>query len=273
MRRPRPGGIGGRREALRTLLGMATAALLPAARATSSRAPGWLADAPADHRFEASERLPSSGAARRTVLLVGDSLSITVGRALDAYLAAQAAPTRFVRIGMESSGLARPDFFDWPARLHQAALQVDPDVVLIMLGTNDNKSLDVAGDGLAAFRSKAWRDEYARRMVELFQAARAGTRHPWIGWVGAPSMRDAALDEDVLFINACASDVCARSRCKYLSTRQLLATAGGGFTATLDTDGERGVPVRAADGIHLLPRGAERIARRLAEALQSAGHG
>ncbi len=246
--------------------------LPPLGSAGTARTFEWLTDVPVDDRFEAGEYLPKGAARARTVLLIGDSLSITVGRSLESRLAGQAAGIRFVRVGMESSGLARRDFFDWRHRLTELADTIRPDAVIIMLGTNDNQSLTVDGGGTAPFRSPAWRKEYARRMVQLFGAAKSSSHAPWIAWVGAPAMRDATLDADVRFINAQTNGICTRNHCNYLSTRQLLAGPDGGFTATLENDGDRAVNVRAPDGVHLLPRGAERIARMILDVLEAAGY-
>jgi hypothetical protein len=254
------------------LLLLLLGAPLPATGAASSPSPAWLTDVPADDRFEAGEYVPVRRAVSRTVLLVGDSLSITVGRSLQSLLAGQAATIRFVRVGMESSGLARRDFFDWRARLTDLAGTIRPDAVIIMLGTNDNQALTVESGGSAPFRSPAWRNEYARRMAQLFAATKSDDRAPWIAWVGAPAMRDATLDADVRFINAQTNGICTRNHCNYLSTRQLLAGPDGGFTATLENDGDRPVTVRAPDGVHLLPRGAERIARMIRDVLEAAGY-
>ena len=41
-----------------------------------------------------------------------------------------------------SSGLSRPDYFDWPARVAQVMNEYDPDVVVLMFGGNGAQILE-----------------------------------------------------------------------------------------------------------------------------------
>ena len=43
-----------------------------------------------------------------------------------------------------SSGLVRPDFFNWPAQLQQQVKSFDPGAVAVMFGANDNQPLQSA---------------------------------------------------------------------------------------------------------------------------------
>ena len=74
------------------------------------------------------------------VLIAGDSDAGTFGPYLDRLL----ADTDLVDTALDykvSSGLARPDFFDWTARLHEHVPVVDPDIVVITFGGNDAQGL------------------------------------------------------------------------------------------------------------------------------------
>ena len=49
-----------------------------------------------------------------------------------------------------SSGLARPDFYNWPARVQESLVRNDADVAVIMVGANDDQSLmSVSGERVA----------------------------------------------------------------------------------------------------------------------------
>ncbi len=64
-----------------------------------------------------------------------------------------------------SSGLARPDFFDWPAEIDAKLPEVDPDIVVATFGGNDAQGLSVAngdfivGDPVA--NEAEWVAEYS----------------------------------------------------------------------------------------------------------------
>ena len=49
-----------------------------------------------------------------------------------------------------SSGLARPDFFDWPAHLRRQLPAVDPDIVVVTFGGNDAQGMALADGSFPA---------------------------------------------------------------------------------------------------------------------------
>ena len=68
-----------------------------------------------------------------------------------------------------SSGLARPDFFDWPAEIDAKLPEVDPDIVVATFGGNDAQGLSVAnGDFIVGRPGERTRPsgvaEYGRRV-------------------------------------------------------------------------------------------------------------
>jgi hypothetical protein len=46
-----------------------------------------------------------------------------------------------------STGLSRPDYYDWPAHLEQDMAAVDPRVVVLLVGANDDQPLRTPGGG------------------------------------------------------------------------------------------------------------------------------
>ncbi|MCP5149125.1 MAG: DUF459 domain-containing protein [Ectothiorhodospiraceae bacterium] len=254
------------------LRGPHAAASAPAAEAVAAAAvPAWRRWRVDDRRYEAGEHLPADARYRDTVLLVGDSLSIPVGRALVRDYRQRDADTRFVYVGMESSGLARPDFFDWEALLGAVVGDVRPQRVLIMLGTNDDKPLRDPAGTTHRFGSGSWAHEYQRRIGALIERARAGGGDTEVLWVGAPVMRSAALADAVRVVNETARTGCERLGCRFVDTASVLAGRDGGFVFSLPDAAGRPVAVRAKDGVHLQPQGAVRLARHVRAALEGDG--
>ena len=102
----------------------------PAPKAeTGSRAEAKNLPQPAAAAFR--EPAPGAGPGR-SVLVAGDSLSIFLAEALRPLLAGRPG-TVFTARGKVSSGLARPDFFDWEETMRQLAGSTRPDAVVIML--------------------------------------------------------------------------------------------------------------------------------------------
>jgi len=121
------------------------------------------------------------------LLVCGDSMVKTVARSLTREFAAfpSIRMSQLISIG---TGLARPDVFDWPAKLKEAAAD-RPAAVVIMLGANDGQNLRTAQGSVVTEGTPEWTTEYAGRVAALLAQARtAGAEH--ILWVGMPDMRE-----------------------------------------------------------------------------------
>ena len=80
-----------------------------------------------------------TGTDKLRVVVVGDSLATGLGISLERVL--KPSLVRVSRQGRISTGLARPDYFDWPAALTEIVDNFRPDLIVIMLGENDNQAL------------------------------------------------------------------------------------------------------------------------------------
>jgi uncharacterized protein len=117
------------------------------------------------------------------VTVAGDSISVGLGAMLRDELGDD---VEVPVIGEPGTGLARPDSFDWPARLEQLAAEFPPDVLVLSLGSNDAQPLTaVDGSGVVALEDDtAWDDEYRRRLERSFDAFEAtDTIVVWVGHV------------------------------------------------------------------------------------------
>lgn len=201
------------------------------------------------------------------VLVIGDSLSIPLGKQLEEYFA-QLPGIHFKRLGKVSSGLARPDFFDWEKTLASLADAMKPSTAVIMIGTNDNQSLTRSDGSTAHFGAGGWQNEYTRRIERIFALLHNSNPDVKIFWVGAPIMGRADLRRDVSRINRIIGGFCEqRENCHFIDTWDVLADDKGRFTNFLvDNTGER-VRVRADDGVHLSHSGARILAGRCLQAM------
>lgn len=209
---------------------------------------------------------PAAPAARR-ILLVGDSLSIGLGKQLETAFAGRSA-VRFAHLGKVSSGLANPAFFDWEAQLAAQVQSHHPDVVLIMLGANDDKPLPTAEGRSAAFRSKAWEVEYARRISRLHGIARSENPAAAVYLIGVPVMGNAAFNASMEHVNAVLARTAASlPDCSYIDVRDVLADASGAYAPVARSSAGAVVKLRADDGVHISGAGSRLLAARLVEAI------
>jgi hypothetical protein len=194
-----------------------------------------------------------------SLLVAGDSLSIYLADALRPLLAGRPG-TSFHAKGKISSGLARPDFFNWERAMTEAATASRPDVVCIMIATNDNQTLTRPDGKKVAFGRPGWEAEYARRVRKLVELARLGNPKARVYWVGAPVMADARLNADVTAINAViAKEIAALPGCRFVDVRRTLADADGHYAKVLPAPGGTRT-IRTPDGVHLTAYGAKLLA-------------
>lgn len=200
---------------------------------------------------------PSAGPGR-SVLVAGDSLSIFLAQALRPLLAGRPG-TAFIARGKVSSGLARPDFFDWEREMRQLSVTHRPDTVLVMIATNDNQTMTRPDGKKVAFGRSGWDAEYARRVRRLVELARAGNPHARVYWVGAPVMASPRLNADVAAINdVIRRQVASLPGCRFVNVWRTLADASGRYAPALPAPGGR--RTRTPDGVHLTPYGARLLA-------------
>ena len=206
--------------------------------------------------------LTPASASASSVLLVGDSnirgaLGIVLERDLEAM------GHQVTRYGVASSGLARPDFFDWSLTAKGLAEMVSPDIVLVMFGANDTQRIKMA-DG----RTIHWRDEgpwltaYTERWRALAKALRGEDRRVII--FGPTNRRSAdhvaALQRVIGVQRAVAKEF---SGVTWLDLFPHSTDARGRHLREgFDVFGRR-VRYRMSDGRHLTRRGGVEVARRL----------
>lgn len=198
---------------------------------------------------------------RARVLIVGDSDAGAFGPTLQQGL----EPTGVVDTTLDykvSSGLSRPDFFDWPARLRQQLAAIDPHVVVVTFGGNDAQDLAVDGRSVPV-ADPAWSEAYRARVREVLDLMLGGERH--VVWVGIPNASSPSFTERLMVQrDAVVAELEAhpgRERLHYVDTWARFSGRSGGYADYIvDPRDGVGKKVRAADGFHLNMNGAAILA-------------
>ncbi|HWB73293.1 MAG TPA: DUF459 domain-containing protein [Nannocystaceae bacterium] len=223
-----------RRSSMMAMLAASSAALLPA-RARAAGSP--------------------------KILVLGDSMiagafGVFLERALKKEYA---VPCK--RAGKSSSGLARPDFYDWHERAEAVCGAWKPEASVVMFGGNDVQGLYMGDGEWIRWQDEGWAEEYGKRIDKLCDLL-APAGEP-IFWVGMPVMRPTKFHERVKRVNTIyAERLALRKGGKFVDTWALLADEDGKYADKIpigtNPDGTPGkkVRVRAGDGIHLSPAGA-----------------
>jgi hypothetical protein len=88
------------------------------------------------------------------ILVIGDSLSQGFGALMQDQAAARGLPVTVTNRGRPSTGLARADFYNWPANFENMATAMQPDILVAHFGANDMQTIQ-APEGQRA----SWQDQ------------------------------------------------------------------------------------------------------------------
>jgi len=207
-------------------------------------------------------RTPSP-ADKLRVAVVGDSLASGLGVFMERVL--RPTVTRVTKQGRISTGLARQDYFDWPAALRQIMDSYDPDLVVVMTGVNDNQALlSPGGDVETPIGTFEWPRAYEQRVEDFARIAVDRGAH--VVWVGMPIVSDR--DRWPLFQrqNEIFERVAERTpNMEYVDVWDRFAQPDGGYSAYF-RDGGKVELIRESDGIHFNGTGYELVARAAIQA-------
>jgi uncharacterized protein len=218
---------------------------------------------------------PPSPSNPAKVFIVGDSDAGTFGP----YLQQLLDGTRIVETSLDykvSSGLARPDFFNWPEELDRKLPEVDPDIVVVTFGGNDSQGLSlpqpelefIVGDPVA--NEAEWTEEYQRRAGAVMDQLLENDRE--VIWVGIPNDDNADVTARLAIqdraVRAAAAE---RPEIVFIDTWKRFSGRDGNWAEfVVDPRDGVGKDVRASDGFHLNTTGAEILAIDIAVAVQDA---
>ena len=135
-----------------------------------------------------------------TILDVGDSLGEDLGLGLG-YTLGNNPLVRVVQAARGDTGLARPDYYNWPAHFAALLNEYHPQVVTILIGGNDSQSFD-ADNQVVVFGTSLWRTIYTERVELMMHEAQEGAGTTAMGGPAdhaEPRLRslDADLERDL----------------------------------------------------------------------------
>jgi LysM repeat protein len=184
-----------------------------------------------------------------SVAVAGDMVAADIGSALE-RLGAQSSVRRVV-----SSGLSRPDYFDWLTQIAAVADELPVGAPLVFaIGANDAQLL-VESDGRPSgfpVGSEEWVAGYRQRVQDLADAVRRAG-HPLV-WVGVPAY---TIDEDLASVRGVtASALDGRAGVVYVDADEITGSVDGSI---------------GPDGFQLTSIGRQSIVARVVAALNTLG--
>jgi hypothetical protein len=207
------------------------------------------------------------------VYIVGDSDAGTFGPYLQQLLDGTTVATTQLNYKV-SSGLARPDFYNWPDQLAIALPAADPDIIVATFGGNDAQGLSafqeelqfVIGDPVA--NEAEWSAEYTKRAGDVMDLFLEGGRT--VIWVGIPNDDNPDVTARLAIQDRAAkAAAAARPGVTFIDTWARFSGREGNWAEfVIDPRDGEGKDVRAGDGFHLNVNGAEILALDIAQVVR-----
>lgn len=199
------------------------------------------------------------------ILVVGDALADGIAKGL--------TRTGAVTGGIEvrsrtaaTSGLARPETFDWPAQLASMVLP-DDELVVIAVGLNDAQGLSRASSGTETPGSDVWITEYQARIRRLIEGA--GPRPVLL--VGLPVVKNPTRDRSLAPVRAAlAAEAEQHVNVRFLNLYPITSDAGK-YIEYFDLGDGRELLARSTDGEHFTDTGYDLVAAAATNAIWNRG--
>ena len=202
------------------------------------------------------------------VWAAGDSLAAVPGQALQRVSGA----IDVVRVESRlSTGLARPDLYNWFSRIQAAPAELRPRVAVFSFGADDAHDFMSgvpAGKTVGPLGSPSWSAEYRRRVDGVTRELNARGIH--VVWLGLPIPAGRRFAQSFPVVNrVLRSVVSAHPRAStYVDTWGLLAGSHGRYTPYLRVHGKLTL-MRLPDGVHYTAAAGDLVAQRLLQQLAS----
>lgn len=198
-------------------------------------------------------RIPDYGRKKR-VLIVGDSMMMEgLGPTLQNRLRKR-DNLEVHREGKYSSGLSRPDFYNWFENLPVMLENYQPDLLIMSLGANDTQ--DIVIDKKRYFiDTKAWAEIYLQRSKDFIALADNGKRQ--ILWISLPVMgKEPYFTRTKLITKLQAEASQTVSNARFINIEHLL-TENGKYTTFYTGKNNQSIRLRSKDLVHVSNEGGE----------------
>lgn len=189
-------------------------------------------------------------------LLIGDSM---MGGAVGYYLSDSLKAEGADRVIIDfhtSSGLCRPDFYNWKERVDELLYSKSFDVVFIFIGANDNQAIHNYGEGWLRRHSGSWYEEYHNRVGKMMDGFLQEA--DLVYWIGLPKMMDPNFDDGIVIINEIyEQEALSREKVVYIPSYDVFANPSYNLNS-----------LRTEDGCHFTGEGAKLLINRVFEFIQ-----
>jgi hypothetical protein len=170
-----------------------------------------------------------------------------------------------VNQGVDGSGFARPDFFDWDKTAADQVQKNSFDIAVMFVGTNDRQSIK-SDTGSVKVLTSVWTDIYKSRVAQFVQVLR-GANKPII-WVGMPAVQKPDLSAVLSQIGAIQQLAVFAGGGAYVDIYDRFVDDNGDYSATgPDLNGNQ-INIRRSDGTRFTSAGADKLAYYVSQTIK-----
>ncbi|CAN5473038.1 hypothetical protein BH10PSE7_BH10PSE7_14640 [soil metagenome] len=198
------------------------------------------------------------------VLVLGDSLAAGLWSGM-MRMAADDASLSIDGRYKEDSGLARPEYYDWPESIPKILENSPIDIAVVLVGANDRQVIK-NGEFRYAFGTREWTKLYETYDDRLIEAL----KHQGVAiyWVGLPPMQERDYDDAAVAIMELQRERAKAAGIRFVETRATLAPDGVYTNQGPDETGTK-TRLRSNDGVHFLRPGNNRLANLVLDAIRA----
>ncbi len=193
------------------------------------------------------------------ILLTGDSLMESMGpqmvKAMKGYKNITLRP-----IGKRSTGLARPDYYNWPKVLEENLISFRPQIVVMWVGTNDPQNI-YGHKGLGQPLSVAWQKAYTKKLQEINNLCKKYRAK--LIFIGPPAVDEEPLDSQLRKIENLMHHFSKVHKRGYVSSRMVLGDRYGRYLHQKRMPNGRMATIRWNDRVHITGDGNLLMMREL----------
>ncbi len=214
---------------------------------------------------DALQQLSQSISDGKRILVIGDQMAGGMGAGIT-RMAENDDTIQVANRFNESSGLVRPEIYDWAAAIPKMAEGKDFTTAIVLMGLNDRRDMR-NGDQILKFNSPEWVSAYRQRVDGVIDALLA--QNMQIFWMGEPPMGDPSLDADMQALSTYQKERAVAKGATFIDLRAPLLGPDGQYTERGLDDTGTDRRLRESDGVTFFKQGNNRLGQIALAALQN----
>jgi uncharacterized protein len=199
------------------------------------------------------------------ILVIGDGLAGGMGAGMT-RMSVASPQIQIVNRFNESSGIARPEVYDWAAALPKIMEDKEFNAVVVFLGSNDRQSIR-DGNFRYVFNTPDWIKAYQAQMDNLIDVLQA--QNVDVFWVSLPPMGSALYDADMTALYAIQKDRVEAKNIKFIDIRANFLNPDGTYADRGPDEIGAIRKLRESDGVKFMKSGNNRLGQLVMAAIDT----